>query len=79
MFRSRLRHAAEGRALHNRTPLILQPKDYDRWLQPSDPDRPPIDLLRAFPAEQMGAWKVDQKSATAQRYVGPHQAYGEGR
>ena len=47
--------------LHNRMPVILLPKDYDRWLAPGDPQRPPVDLLRPFPAEQMAAWKVDRK------------------
>jgi putative SOS response-associated peptidase YedK len=47
--------------LHNRMPVILQPKDYDRWLTPGDPQRPPLDLLRPFPAEQMTAWRVDRK------------------
>ncbi len=44
--------------IHTRMPVILQPKDYDRWLQPGDPQRPPVDLLRPFPAELMKAWKV---------------------
>lgn len=45
--------------LHDRMPVILSPSDYDRWLEPGDPDRPPpIDLLRPFPAERMTAWKV---------------------
>jgi putative SOS response-associated peptidase YedK len=48
-------------AMHDRMPVILEPKDYDRWLQPGDPTRPPIDLLRAFPADQMIAWKVDPR------------------
>jgi putative SOS response-associated peptidase YedK len=47
--------------LQNRMPVILQPKDYDRWLTPGDPQRLPVDLLRPFPAEQMRAWKVDRK------------------
>ena len=41
--------------------MIIQPKDYDRWLTPEDPQRPPVDLLRPFPAEQMTAWKVDRR------------------
>jgi putative SOS response-associated peptidase YedK len=45
--------------LHDRMPVILEPKDYDRWLHLDDPTHPPIDLLRAFQAEQMIAWKVD--------------------
>jgi putative SOS response-associated peptidase YedK len=47
--------------MHNRMPVIIQPKDYDGWLTPGDPERPPVDLLRSFPAEQMTAWKVDRK------------------
>jgi putative SOS response-associated peptidase YedK len=43
---------------HNRMPVILEPRDYERWLTPGDPDRPPLDLLRPFPPEQMTAWKI---------------------
>jgi putative SOS response-associated peptidase YedK len=46
--------------LHNRIPVILQPKDYDRWLRPGGPEPLPVDLLRPFPAEDMTAWKVDR-------------------
>lgn len=45
--------------LHNRMPVILHKRDYDRWLAPAEPSRLPIDLLRPFPAEEMKAWKVD--------------------
>jgi putative SOS response-associated peptidase YedK len=44
--------------LHDRMPVIIPERDYDRWLQPGDPDRPPIDLLRPFDAKKMTAWKV---------------------
>lgn len=44
--------------LHDRMPVILSPSDYDRWLDPGDSDRPPIDLLRPYPAERMEAWRV---------------------
>jgi putative SOS response-associated peptidase YedK len=47
--------------MHNRMPVIIQQKDYHCWLTPGDPERPPVDLLRPFPAEQMTAWKVDRK------------------
>jgi putative SOS response-associated peptidase YedK len=47
--------------IYDRMPVILEPKNYDRWLHPGDPTHPPIDLLRAFPAEQMIAWKVDSR------------------
>jgi putative SOS response-associated peptidase YedK len=46
--------------LHDRMPVIILERDYDRWLQPGDPDRPPIDLLRPFDADKMTAWKVDK-------------------
>jgi len=36
--------------MHDRMPVIIPEKDYDRWLQPGDPDRPPIDLLRPVPS-----------------------------
>jgi putative SOS response-associated peptidase YedK len=48
------------RPLHDRMPVIIPAKDYDRWLQPGDPQRPPIDLLRPFEAGLMTAWKVDK-------------------
>jgi putative SOS response-associated peptidase YedK len=46
--------------LHDRMPVIIPERDYDRWLQPSNPDRPPIDLLRPFDPDKMTAWKVDK-------------------
>jgi putative SOS response-associated peptidase YedK len=39
----------------DRMPVILHPKDYDRWLQ-RDSDEPPVDLLRPFESEQMVKW-----------------------
>lgn len=47
--------------LHNRMPVVIEPKDYDRWLAPADPGRLPIDLLRPYPADEMRAWKVDSR------------------
>lgn len=44
--------------IHNRMAVILKPKDFDRWLEPGDPQRPPVDLLRPYPAELMKSWKV---------------------
>jgi putative SOS response-associated peptidase YedK len=46
--------------MHDRMPVIIPERDYDRWLQPGDPDRPPIDLLRPFDADKMTAWQVDK-------------------
>ena len=46
---------------HNRMPVIIPRRDYERWLAPCAPDRLPLDLLRPYPAEEMIAWKVDPK------------------
>jgi putative SOS response-associated peptidase YedK len=45
--------------LHNRMPVILHPRDYDKWLDPSSqtPDQL-IPLLKPFPAEMMDAYPV---------------------
>lgn len=42
--------------LHSRMPVILEPADYDRWLDPSRRDVEP--LFEPFPAEAMHAWIV---------------------
>jgi putative SOS response-associated peptidase YedK len=47
--------------LHDRMPVIVEPGDYARWLAASDPEQPPIDLLRPFPAEKMRAWPVSNR------------------
>jgi putative SOS response-associated peptidase YedK len=47
--------------IHNRMPVILEPKDYSRWLEPATVERLPVDLLRPFPAEQMTAWPVSNR------------------
>lgn len=47
--------------LHNRMPVILEPKDYDRWLE-RDAERPPVDLLRPLPAEEMESKECDLKA-----------------
>ena len=41
--------------VHDRMPVILQPRDYDRWLRRGEAHQPPIDLLRPYPAEGMSA------------------------
>lgn len=46
--------------LHNRMPVIIERKDYARWLGGGDSGQPPLDLLRPFPAEKMVVWKVDK-------------------
>ena len=44
--------------IHNRMPVILAPKDYERWMAPADPAQLPVDLLRPFDADAMTTWKV---------------------
>ena len=41
--------------IHNRMPVILHPKDYDRWLSRDATDQPPVDLLRPYEAAAMKA------------------------
>lgn len=48
-------------SIHNRMPVILETRDYDRWLDPGGPTRPPVDLLRPYPPEQMRAWPVSDR------------------
>lgn len=44
--------------IHNRMPVILSPKDFERWMAPADPAQLPVDLLRPCDADQMTRWKV---------------------
>jgi putative SOS response-associated peptidase YedK len=46
--------------MHDRMPVIIPERDYERWLQQGDPKQPPVDLLRAFDSDKMTAWKVDK-------------------
>jgi putative SOS response-associated peptidase YedK len=44
--------------LHDRMPVILAPRDYDRWLG-EEPD--PGDLIRPYPENEMAAWPVSTR------------------
>jgi putative SOS response-associated peptidase YedK len=46
--------------VHDRMPVILHPSDFNRWLSREVTDRPPIDLLRPFPADEMEAFEVSK-------------------
>ena len=53
-------------SIHNRMPVILEQRDQERWLDPGGREsgegaRPPVDLLRPYPAEKMQAWQVSQR------------------
>ncbi len=39
--------------VHNRMPVILHDRDYDRWLDRGERERPPVDLLRPYEADAM--------------------------
>jgi putative SOS response-associated peptidase YedK len=45
-------------SMHDRMPLMIAPCDYERWLEPGDPQRPPIDLLRSYDEDLMKVWRV---------------------
>ena len=46
-------------AVHDHMPVILHPGDFDRWFDATPaPSRPPIDLLRPFPALETEAFEV---------------------
>lgn len=45
-------------SIHDRMPVILAPKDYERWMAPAEPAHLPVDLLRPYAAEEMITWKV---------------------
>jgi putative SOS response-associated peptidase YedK len=47
--------------VHDRMPVILDPSDYSRWMETGDPARPPVDLLRPYPAEKMCSWPVHER------------------
>ena len=36
-------------SIHDRMPAILNPRDYDEWLDRDEVERPPMHLLRSFP------------------------------
>src|SRR5271155_761072 len=46
---------------HDRMPLIVERRDYQRWLEAGSPERPPVDLLRPFDSDKMKAWRVDRR------------------
>lgn len=56
---------------HNRCPLIIKPKDYERWLAPAEPSHLPIDLVRTYPAEEMKAWRVAKLQGNGSHLLEP--------
>ena len=48
-------------SIHNRQPVILNPGEYEEWIQTSE--RPPVHLLRVFPEENMIVAPVELEAA----------------
>jgi putative SOS response-associated peptidase YedK len=46
---------------HDRMPLIIKRHEYQRWLEPTTEEQPPIDLVRPFDSDKMKAWRVDRR------------------
>lgn len=44
--------------IHNRMPVIIEPPDYDLWLNPGQSPNTALHLLRSYPAEKMAAYPV---------------------
>ena len=40
-------------------PVILHPRDYDRWLDREETERLPLDLLRPLESEEMEMFAAD--------------------
>ena len=47
--------------IHHRMPVLVEPRDFERWLDTDEQDRLPVDLLRPYPAEKMVAWPVGDR------------------
>ena len=44
--------------IHNRMPVILEPEDYDMWLDPGPRPQEALHLLRPYPPDKMMAYPV---------------------
>jgi putative SOS response-associated peptidase YedK len=47
--------------IHDRMPVIIAPRNYERWLDAESKAAPPLDLLQPYPAAEMQAWTVSGK------------------
>ena len=46
--------------IHPRMPVILHPRDYDRWLDREETEQPPLDLLRPYESEGMEVFEANR-------------------
>ena len=51
--------------IHDRMPVIVAPKNYERWLDTDCKSTPSPDLLQPYPAEEMEAWTVSVQVGNA--------------
>jgi putative SOS response-associated peptidase YedK len=49
------------RPIHERMPVILAPEAYATWLDPAAPAEDALELLRAYPADEMVAYPVSPR------------------
>jgi len=47
-------------AIHDRQPAILEPREYEEWLTPTE--RTPLHLLRVLPSEEMSIRLVETQN-----------------
>jgi putative SOS response-associated peptidase YedK len=47
--------------IHDRMPVIIEHKDYDRWLVSDEKATVPADLLHPYAADQMHAWPISDR------------------
>ncbi len=52
--------------IHDRMPVILDPADHARWLDPAAAARDLLALLKPYPAEKMTAYPVDRRVGKVQ-------------
>lgn len=47
--------------IHPRMPVVLSPRDYERWLDREQTERLPLDLLRPYPSAEMKSYPANAK------------------
>ncbi len=47
--------------VHPRMPLILHPRDFDRWLDREETEQLPLDLLRPLDSDEMEMFEANSK------------------
>jgi putative SOS response-associated peptidase YedK len=52
--------------IHDRMPVLVAPRNYERWLDPDQKAASATDLLEPYPAEEMEAWMVSDRVGKVQ-------------